>query len=407
MTHTAPTYAAPANHHRATAAGSTHVSVLAGRIAFFVRAFDGGGAQRDTILLANAVARAGRPTALVTLHAQGPLLGLVARDVPVVDLGGGAKLRMARALPMLRHMLRDGRPSHFIASEAAGNALAVLASRGLPRTACPRIVLREVASALHARRNDPYRQNRIAYRLAPLLYPMADQVIALTRAGRNDLVAAFRVDPERVVALGSNAVLTADMLARIARTPRAPEAGLIVAVGRLSPEKGFDALIAAVAEVACRCPVRLVIAGEGAMRSALETQIAAAGLADTVTLSGFMTDTVPLLRRAALFVSASTHEGLGNAIIEAMACGVPVVATDAPHGPREVLGGGAYGTLVPVGDVQALAAAIEAALAAPDAPSPARTRAHAYTDAAAARALLAALDGAAFGGASLDRGTHR
>ena len=407
MTHAVTTYAALAAPRPVP--GPTRIADLAGRIAFFVRAFDGGGAQRDAVLLANAVARAGRPAALVTLHARGPLLGLVSPQVPVVDLGHGAKLRIARAVPALRRALREGRPSHFLASEAAGNALAILASRGLPRATRGRIVLREVASAVHAQRNDPYPQNRIAYRLAPLLYPMADQVIALTRAGRDDLVSAFRVDPDQVVALGSNAVLTTDMLARIARTPRAPEAGLVVAVGRLSPEKGFDTLIAAVGEVARHREVRLVIAGEGTMRDALEAQIAAAGLAGTVTLAGFAADTVPLLRRAALFVSASTHEGLGNAIIEAMACGVPVVATDAPHGPREVLGGGAYGTLVPVGDVQALAEprSIAALVGARCAPSPARTRAHAYTDEAAARALLAALDGASFDGHSLRDGTRR
>ena len=222
---------------------------------------------------------------------------------------------------------------------------------------------------------------------------MADHVLALTGAGRDDLISAFRLDPERVTALGSNAVLTTDMLARIARTPRRPEPGLVAAVGRLSPEKGLDTLIDAAAIAAKRHHLRRRDRRRGPNAGGV-------GGADRTTgpLPGpsrwpaLRRTPSTLLRRAALFVSASTHEGLGNAIIEAMACGVPVVATDAPHGPREVLSNGAYGRLVPVGDAPALAASIVEALDNPANPSLARTRAHAYTDEAAARAFLAVLD---------------
>ncbi|MEM7567440.1 MAG: glycosyltransferase, partial [Pseudomonadota bacterium] len=317
---------------------------LSGRILFLVRALEGGGAQRDAILLANALADAGAPAGIVTLDASGPLADLVGPGVPVLDLGRGGRLRMALAFGPLRAALADSGARAFIASEASGNALTVLASRGLDRR--PMIVLREVASARHARRNDPYWQNRLGYRLAPSLYPRADRVLALTKAGRADLIADFRVSPERCIALGTNAVLTPDMAARIAATPRRVEPGLVVAVGRLSPEKGFDTLIDAAARLDASLPFRLVIAGEGPARGALEAQIAALGLEDRVSLPGFTADPVPLLCRAAAFVSSSTHEGFGNAIVEAMACGVPVVASDAPHGPREILGGGRWGRLV-------------------------------------------------------------
>ncbi len=371
---------------------------LAGRVLFFVRAFEGGGAQRDAILLANALEARGTPAGLVTLDASGPLKALLAPEVPVVDLGRGGRLRMAAALSALRRVLAHSGARAFVSSEAAANTLAVLASRKL--AARPMIVLREVASARQARRNDPYWQNRLGYRLAPVLYPRADRVLALTRPGRDDLVADYRVSPERCVALAANAVLTPAMLARIDATPREVEPGLVVAVGRLSPEKGFDTLLEAMARLRDRTPMRLVIAGEGAERAMLAARIASLGLGGTVTLTGFTADPIALLRRAALFVSSSTHEGFGNAIVEAMACGVPVVASDAPHGPREILEGGRHGALVPVGDPGALAEAIGAALSASGMPSGAvaaraagaRARSQDFTVERAATALLAALD---------------
>ncbi len=371
---------------------------LAGRVLFFVRAFEGGGAQRDAILLANALEKGGTPAGLVTLDASGALGMLLAADVPVVDLGRGGRLRMAAALPALRRVLARSGARAFVSSEAAANSLTVLASRKLAGR--PMIVLREVASARHARRCDPYWQNRLGYRLAPVLYPRADRVLALTGPGRADLIADYRVSPGRCVALAANAVLTPDMLARIDATPRHVEPGLVVAVGRLSPEKGFDTLLQSMARLKARAPLRLIIAGEGAEREALAGRIASLGLGGTVMMAGFTADPIALLRRAALFVSSSTHEGFGNAIVEAMACGVPVVATDAPHGPREILEGGRHGTLLPVGDAGALAGAIGAALSPSGMPSDAvaaraigaRARSHDFTVERAAAALLTALD---------------
>jgi len=360
----------------------------AGSVCFFVRAFEGGGAQRDAILLANGIAASGTAASIVTLDAKGPLRDLVDPGVPIIDLGRGHKLRMALAFPALRTMLKTQRPVVFVASEAAGNALGVAVVGSLPRASRPRLVLREVASPVQARRADPYLQNRIGYWLAPFTYPRADLVVALTEAVRRDLVAHFGVPEAGAARLGTNAVLTAPMLQALAQTARQPEPGLIVAVGRLSPEKGFADLVAAMALLASRPGTRLIIAGEGTERAALDAQIASLGLGGVVQLAGFQSDPLALLRRAALFVSASHHEGLGNAIIEALASGVPVIATDAPHGPREVLADGKWGVLVPVGDPPALAKAIAAALEAPQDGTAGTVRAMDFTVEAAAAAFL-------------------
>jgi len=358
------------------------------RVCFLVRGMDGGGAQRDAVLMANALAAAGVAAAIVTLDRRGPLLDLVATAVPVLDLGRGGKQRLLTAAPALRRLLVAGRPAALVASEAAANVVTVVAALGLGRGR-PNLILREVASPLEARRADPYWQNRLAYRLARYAYPRADRVVTFTAGVAHDLVSAFGVPADKVVALGTNAVVTREMRSRLAATPAAVEPELVVSVGRLSAEKGQATLIEAFSQLHRRRPkARLVILGEGSERQALEALVAARGLAGAVELPGFAADPVPLLRRAALFASASTHEGFGNAIVEALAAGVPVVSTDAPYGPREILAEGRYGRLVPVGDAAALAGAIDEMLATPADAAALTARAEAFSVEAAARRFL-------------------
>jgi glycosyltransferase involved in cell wall biosynthesis len=336
-----------------------------GRLCFLVRGLDGGGAQRDAILLANELQKNGIDTAIVTLQSTGPLNALISPDVPVIDLGNGAKIRLAFAGPAIRRLLANGRPKGVVSAEAAPNALLALASRFVSKATRPWIILREAASPVQARLNDPYWQNRLAYRLAPKLYPMADLVMTLTEGARIDLIEQFSVPAQKLGNLGTNAVITPAIRADIDGSIRSPEAGHIFSVGRLSPEKGFATLIEAFAILLRERPAKLTIIGEGAERPNLEAKIAELGVSAGVNLPGHHPHPIEALSSAALFVSSSSHEGLGNAIIEAMACGIPVACTDAPHGPREILEGGRLGPLVPVGDAQALARAMGDALDKP------------------------------------------
>lgn len=347
-------------------------------IIMLIRGFEGGGAQRDAITLANGLARAGWPMVIVTLDAAGPLRQRIAADVPIIDLGQGDKLRMAQAIGPLATLLRGTRPAAVIASEASGNCLLALATHRVATAERPAIILREVASPLSARRHDPYWQNRLAYRLAPWLYPRADRVVCLTSAVQRELVAHFGVAPQRAVHLGTNAVLDHGDLARLAR-PIFRDPGAIVAVGRLSPEKDFLRLIKAFAALSVVYPVRLTILGEGPERARLERLIAERDLGQRVSLPGFVAEPLEHIRRARLLVSASRYEGFGNSIVEALACGTPVVATDAPHGPREILADGQFGILVPPGNATALAFGMARALRIPVDSRPLRARAAAFT----------------------------
>ena len=145
---------------------------------------------------------------------------------------------------------------------------------------------------------------------------------------------------------------------------------MVLAAGRLVALKGFDTLLRAFARVRQQMPARLVILGEGSERSNLERLAAELGVAADVDMPGFDPNPFRYMKRAGVFVLSSRYEGLPNVLIQAMACGCPVVSTDCPNGPAEILDGGRYGPLVPVDDVEALAYAMAQALAGKVAPAP-------------------------------------
>ena len=138
---------------------------------------------------------------------------------------------------------------------------------------------------------------------------------------------------------------------------------MVLGVGRLTAQKAFSVLIEAFAQVRKSQPARLLILGEGEERPMLEALIGQLGLEQDVNLPGFVSNPYPYMARAAVFVLSSRWEGLPTVLVEAMALRTPVIATDCPSGPREILRGGQYGPLVPVGDPCALALAIQNSLA--------------------------------------------
>ncbi|HYG04845.1 MAG TPA: glycosyltransferase [Stenotrophomonas sp.] len=137
---------------------------------------------------------------------------------------------------------------------------------------------------------------------------------------------------------------------------------VIVFAGRLAPEKRLDLLLRAFTRVRAARPARLLVLGEGEMSAELRAGVEAAGIGSDCAMPGRVDDIAPWLKRSALLVLPSDYEGFGNVLVEAMQAGTQVVATDCPSGPAEILAGGVYGQLVPVGDAQALAAAILASL---------------------------------------------
>jgi glycosyltransferase involved in cell wall biosynthesis len=163
---------------------------------------------------------------------------------------------------------------------------------------------------------------------------------------------------------------------------------VVLSVGRLVPQKDHATLLRAFSRLRAGRAARLVILGDGKDRKSLELLASKLGVADDVSLPGFESNPYRYMRRCAVFVLSSAWEGSGNVLAEAMACGAPVVSTDCPSGPAEILGDGKYGPLVAVGDHEALAAAIEASLDHPPPPGDLRSRADVFSSSRSADAYL-------------------
>lgn len=348
--------------------------------------FAGGGAQRDAVLLCNALARAGVNVTVIVLRKDGPLNALLDKSLTVLELAP----RIRVSIPPLRRAFLNARFDVVLSSEASLNIACVLAARSLPQRHRPALILREVGVPSVGIRLDPYIQSRLAYRMARL-YRHADHVITLTEGARTDLVSLFRVPEAMISVLRAKPVITPEIAAGLRATvPVAPrEAGLIVSMGRLSPEKGQRQLIEAMALVSRQRPWRLFIVGEGHERPHLERQVSRLGLGDRIAFAGYASDPFAWFQRAEIAVSTSLYEGFGNALVEALACGAPVIATDCPYGPREILDGGRFGTLVRPGAPRDFALAIEQQLGQPVDRQPLMERGLVHTTDVAAAEFLA------------------
>jgi glycosyltransferase involved in cell wall biosynthesis len=201
------------------------------------------------------------------------------------------------------------------------------------------------------------------------LYPRADHIIAVSRAVADELASSSRLDPATITVV-PNPVELKEISDYQAVAPEHPflagnELPPLVAVGRLSFEKGFDVLIRAHALLLKQRRIRLLILGEGNERPHLEALVRDLGSSEYVDLPGFVESPVAFFARASVVVMPSRVEGFGNALVEAMGCGIPVVATRCQGGPVEILDGGRFGPLAAPDDPADLARAIEDVLLNP------------------------------------------
>lgn len=333
------------------------------RLAIFTSNMDGGGAQRVSLTLAEGMVEHGYRVDLVLSRAEGPYLTEVPSSVRIVDLDAG---RVLASLPGLIRYLRRETPFAMLTSLNHVNIVGLWARR--LAGARTRLVVSEhntlSIEAAHARR----RRHRLVPALARRFYPWADAVVAVSQGTADDLARTARLAPARVHVI-HNPIVTPQLREMAGASLNHPwfqpgEPPVLVAVGRLAPQKDCETLIRALSLVERgRGPVRLLILGEGNERARLEALTAELGLAGIIEMPGWAQNPYPYMVRAAAFVLSSRWEGLPSVLIEALFCGPPIISTDCPSGPLEILGGGRHGALVPVGDVNAFAQAIDAALA--------------------------------------------
>jgi glycosyltransferase involved in cell wall biosynthesis len=330
------------------------------RLAFFLPSLDGGGAERVTLTITEGLAARGHDVELVLAQRRGPLADDVPDGVRVVDLGVP---RVSTAIRALRRHLRQTTPDVLVSALFHANLAAVVATRGLrvPLLAVEHNTMSVKFGATTSRRE------RLAPLACALAYRMVDQVGAVSEGVRDDLAAYLHFPRDRVRVLRNP--VDYDEVRRRAADPVSHRwldegASIVLAVGRLTEQKDFATLVRAVAKVPA---VRLVILGEGEERAALTELADALGVADRVELPGFVANPYPWFARADVIAMSSRWEGLPTVLLEALPFPARIVSTDCPSGPREILADGRFGRLVPVGDPEALAAAIAAARAEPPA----------------------------------------
>jgi len=333
---------------------------------------DGGGVSRVFVNLANGVAGLGRSVTLILTGKDSAFRRELAPAVTLVDLHARKDSALVRQLVQY---LRAHRPRVVLTGHARDDAIAI---RAKARLADPQV---RFFCAVGTSLPEQARLNR-RFGLAALLYRRRfrrvlsrfDGLLANSTAGARELAEFLGLAPERIAVAPLPAVTPA--LTRCAAEPVAhpwladPEVPVICAAGRLARVKDFPTLLQAFALLRAERPCRLMLLGAGRQLGKLRGLAARLGIRAEVAFLGFVANPYPYMAHARLLAVSSLREGGPNVLIEAMALGTPVVSTDCPSGPREILDGGRYGALVPRRDPRALAAAMAAAL---DDPLPAET----------------------------------
>ena len=348
-----------------------------GRVALFTASMRGGGAERVMLVLASEFAERGVGVDLVLVKAEGEYLDMVPRGVRVVDLDSR---RTLTAVPKFLRYVRRERPVALMSTLTTSDAASLIAKLIHGRRL--RITVRQANTFtdLFLRREF---KNRQVLRLVRLLLPLADGIVAVSEGVASDLGAQAPRAADKIVTIHNPVVGPglAEQAGEAAEHRWFVNGGepVVLAAGRLVQVKDYPTLLRAFAEVARSRPARLVILGQGPDREGLLELAARLGIEDRFDLPGFDVNPFRYMARASVFVLSSRYEGFPNVLAQAMACGTPVVSTDCRSGPSEMLEDGRWGRLVPVGDWQAMARAIEATL---DDPMPAvalRTRASVYS----------------------------
>jgi glycosyltransferase involved in cell wall biosynthesis len=329
-------------------------------LAIFIPSYAGGGAERVAIFLARTLTEAGLSVDFVVARSKGAL-----RDEPLCGANRvhlGAPNEMLATTPWVRYLKRT-RPRSAMSMIHSANLISGVGARFAPEV--PLIVNLRIALDCHPSSQWWFRKR---FGLAPErnLYQRAARVVGLSQGVANEASELLAIPKGRVIAIPN------PYEARDEWNEIAPEHELIfkkpvvLGVGRLAPQKHFDMLLEAFERVSAERDLNLLILGQGPDREALLARASALGIADRVFLPGFVPNPQAYLRRARVFALSSRNEGFCMALVEALAAGAAIVSTDCPWGPAEVLEGGRYGRLTPVGDESAFASALAKELDAPD-----------------------------------------
>lgn len=331
------------------------------KVAIFISFSGQGGVEHMVSNLARGLLDKGIEVEIILVKARGDHLSNIPKNIKVVSLG--AKHTFT-SLFKLANYLKNAQPDALLAAKDRAIKVAVLA----------RIISRQkfflggrLGTTVSAALKGKSRLRKwLWYSSMKLFYRGVDRIIAVSQGVADDVMDITGLSGQRVTVV-RNPVWRPELAARANEKAGHPwldsiDSPVIIGAGRLTRQKDFPTLIRAFAQVRTARPCKLIIMGEGNLRASLEALAETLGVAEDVSLPGFIANPYAFLSRASLFVLSSAWEGSPNVLTEALALGVPVVSTDCPSGPVEILDRGRYGKLVKIGDVTALTSAMNEAL---------------------------------------------
>jgi glycosyltransferase involved in cell wall biosynthesis len=333
-------------------------------IAVFVASLALGGVGKMRVHLINEFAARGYQVDLLVADTDSPYMKMVSPNVRIV------KMRTSNAIfgvPGMVKYLFMQRPRVLLTQRIRVNVLALRAKK-LARSKAKVFVTANtnITRQLQSLKPEKREKQRAMLRR---YYPMNDGIVAVSKGVAEDTALNVGWPAERIK-VAHNPVVVPGLFERAAASLDHPwfaqgQPPVLLGVGRLEPQKDFVSLVKAFAKVRQERPCRLMILGEGKLRDELDGLATQLGVAADLQMPGFKDNPYQYMSRAAVFVLSSAWEGSPNGLTEALALGTPVVATNCPNGPNEILEEGRYGPLVEVGDVEALAGAIEDTLQQP------------------------------------------
>ncbi|MCA9838054.1 MAG: glycosyltransferase [Trueperaceae bacterium] len=317
------------------------------------------GIGRYAINLTKALSSLGVEVDLFLTRDQGDLIQQAPKEARLIMGGGSTK----KSLKRLHSYLREEKPDALITAHNHVNVSSIWVNR-LALSPTRVMITLHTAMSKDDHSLEP-RKKRLIRELCRFSYPLADHIVAVSEAVADDTAQHLSLQRQKI-AVAYNPVFSQAMLQRAEEAVSHPffnqEAPIFISIGRLTEQKDYFTLIRAFAQVRVRQKAKLLILGEGEDRGRLEALTEELGLEDDVALPGFLDNPYAYLKRSDVFVSSSAWEGLPTVVIEALALGKAVVATDCPGGTAEILEGGQYGHLVEVANPVALAQAMLASL---------------------------------------------
>lgn len=327
------------------------------KLAFYLPSLNGGGAERVNVNLVNELGKIGYSVDLVLAKYEGVYKSKLSPLVNVVDLKSSGVLNS-----FFRYVayLRNEKPDVVISSLNYANIVTIVACRftfnKIKTIVCEHTTFTESI----ARCGIIYRS--VIGALVKFLYKKSDAIVAVSDGVSDDLSRYTGIGNDKIFRI-YNPVISAEIsnvddLTHLGELKINFDIPTVISVGRLSRAKDYETLIRAFDLLTKKIDCQLLILGEGELRNELESLAISLGISEKVIMPGFVSNPYALMRKSSVFVLSSAWEGLPTVLIEAMACGCPIVSTNCKSGPDEILENGKWGMLVPVGDYISLCDAI-------------------------------------------------